>query len=715
MQCPKCHQPLADEDDEPYICCAGAAIEWQCQQCGKLSEGFAFPYGRCGQCGGRLELREPEPAGGDTSSLVAVRMAFEIELGGRAFYQRAAAASADEEMRALFARLAVMEGEHMETLSRRYHVDVPEPSPAFRIELAAIFASVESRPQDPANLFLIAMALEQKAAAFFAERAGRAPDGSVERRLYQELAAEEREHAALLATEYKRWRAGKPGLLSGDPLLTAVRAAQPEGTPVLLCNGAALLLQNGQADAGTALVCGDQCMSYAELRARVARAAGLWRQFGVGGGDRVAIRLVDGIDWVVAWLGAIWAGAVAVGVNPRIPAREWNYIVDEAGFGRILAESAADTPAPWNDRVLPLAEWQAALAVATPVGPAMMEEDQAAFWTHSSGTSGQPKAVVHAHRALRAIEQVGRESLGVTSNDRLFATSRLFFSYPLANSLCTGLKLGATVVLDPQWPTAASVAATVAATRPTVLLSVPSLYRGLWQGGFAAAIVQAGVRGCISAGEALPESLRAAWREQTGLEIVDGYGASETLILVMTGRSGQQGLRPSPGVSIRPLDEAAAAAGAPTRLLIQAPTLALGYLDRPAAQSESFRGGDFCPADLFVASGDGGWRFAGREDSLVKISGRWVSLAEVEERFALAVDGLRELAAVAVPDRDGIDGVALFYVAGPGTEDAIERRLIEHGATLPPHQRPRGYHPVAALPRTATGKLLRRRLAELLR
>ncbi|MBM5812742.1 MAG: hypothetical protein FJ191_12405 [Gammaproteobacteria bacterium] len=118
---------------------------------------------------------------------------------------------------------------------------------------------------------------------------------------------------------------------------------------------------------------------------------------------------------------------------------------------------------------------------------------------------------------------------------------------------------------------------------------------------------------------------------------------------------------------------------------------------------------------MFVASGDGGWRFAGREDSLVKISGRWVSLVDVEERFALAADGLQEVAAVAVPDRDGIDGVALFYVASPGTQDAVERRLLERGAALPPHQRPRGYHSVAALPRTATGKLLRRRLAELLR
>ena len=93
-------------------------------------------------------------------------MAFEIELGGRAFYQRAAAESDDDELRALFGRFAVMEGEHMETLSRRYHVEPPAPSPAFRVELAAIFADVDHRPQDPDNLFRIAIALEKRAAEF---------------------------------------------------------------------------------------------------------------------------------------------------------------------------------------------------------------------------------------------------------------------------------------------------------------------------------------------------------------------------------------------------------------------------------------------------------------------------------------------------------------------------------------------------------------------
>jgi rubrerythrin len=220
MQCPKCHLPLAEESDGPYICCADAPMQWQCEQCSKLSEGFAFPYGRCPKCGGRLELhQEARGTPGDKTALDAIRLAFEIELGGRAFYQRAAAECGDEEMRAFFSRFAVMEGEHMQTLTRRYHVEPPAASPDFRVELAAIVADVDHRPEDPDNLFRIAIALEQRAAAFFRQRASSAPPGSAEQRLYLELGAEERDHADLLTTEYERWRARKPGLLSGDQLV----------------------------------------------------------------------------------------------------------------------------------------------------------------------------------------------------------------------------------------------------------------------------------------------------------------------------------------------------------------------------------------------------------------------------------------------------------------------------------------------------------------
>jgi glutamate synthase (NADPH/NADH) small chain len=208
--CPKCHRPI--DGDEEYICCATAALQWRCTSCAKVSEGFAFPYGMCPACGGKLEVLDERTIDGATA-LRAVRAAFEIELGGMAFYERAAKETSEPMLKELFTRFAGMEREHMATLSRRYHTEPPAPSREFQIELAAVYAGVDHRPEDPANLFRIAIAFEHRAVRFFEERGASCPEGSVEKQLYNELAAEEREHVTMLTTELERWRAGKPGLI----------------------------------------------------------------------------------------------------------------------------------------------------------------------------------------------------------------------------------------------------------------------------------------------------------------------------------------------------------------------------------------------------------------------------------------------------------------------------------------------------------------------
>jgi acyl-coenzyme A synthetase/AMP-(fatty) acid ligase len=162
-------------------------------------------------------------------------------------------------------------------------------------------------------------------------------------------------------------------------------------------------------------------------------------------------------------------------------------------------------------------------------------------------------------------------------------------------------------------------------------------------------------------------------------------------------------------VQVQPLDSQAAATGQPTRLLLRCQTLALEYHGRPAAAAGSFRDGAFCPADLFVRDGEG-WRFAGREDSLVKVRGRWVDLAALEERLGADLPGLREAAAACAADADGVDAVALFFVADDPV--AVREGLVKRIAALPTHQRPAWLQAVDVLPRTATGKLLRRQLAE---
>jgi rubrerythrin len=208
--CPRCRRPV--EGDESYICCAGMELTWRCTECMKVAEGFAFPYGRCPYCKGELQLLQRGLIEGDRA-LEAIRKAFEIELGGRAFYRRAAREAGDPVLQDLFTRLAEMEDMHMATLSRRYHAELPAPSEDFEIDRAAIFAGVDRKPEDPANLFRIAIAFEQRAAEFFEREGTGAPSGSAESELYRELAAEEREHVALLTTEFRRWETGKAGIL----------------------------------------------------------------------------------------------------------------------------------------------------------------------------------------------------------------------------------------------------------------------------------------------------------------------------------------------------------------------------------------------------------------------------------------------------------------------------------------------------------------------
>ena len=113
-----------------------------------------------------------------------------------------------------------------------------------------------------------------------------------------------------------------------------------------------------------------------------------------------------------------------------------------------------DTPPPFRERVIIVDDWLREAAESAPMSPEMMDENEPAFWAHSSGTSGMPKAVIHAHRFARQIERVSAELLGVRADDRLFTSSKLFFAYPQTNCLFAGLKLGATVILDPEWPTA---------------------------------------------------------------------------------------------------------------------------------------------------------------------------------------------------------------------------------------------------------------------
>lgn len=482
-------------------------------------------------------------------------------------------------------------------------------------------------------------------------------------------------------------------------------------------NAAEYLLARGHSSA-IALECGAERLTYGELRAAVARAAGAWRARGLQRGERVLVFAPDAISWVIAYLGAIWAGGVAVGLNSRLFERELSVVLSESGArfiwcnetSRALLERLLAKLSERPQLVID-APWSAGLASVDPVPAAEMAEDDAALWVYTSGTTGVPKAVMHAQRTVIAGADFAREVIGLRADDRIYASSKLFFAYSLGNSLCAGLRLGATVILDSEWPTAEGVAQVVERHRPTVLFSVPTLYLKMLQAGVAAKLAAAGVRRYVSAGEALPAAVRRDWREITGVAPVSGYGASETVVLVFYCDDDTRLLKPSPRLEYRIRENGDSAA--PRRLWLRHPSIALGYWRRPEAERDSFADGWFSPGDLFRRREDGGLELCGRDDDMLKISGQWVSVLDVEQALLGATAGSVEgLAAVGFENAEGLVSIALFAVAAGGKEAQARERIEAGIAALPKLKRPRLVKWVNELPLSATGKLQRRKLKD---
>jgi benzoate-CoA ligase len=495
--------------------------------------------------------------------------------------------------------------------------------------------------------------------------------------------------------------------------------------------GAAALERHG---ARAALICGAETVSYGELAQRVARAAGALRALGVAPGDRVLLLMRDTPEFAAAWLGAVHAGAVAIALNTKLSEADYRHVRADSGarlaivedrFARArpdlsaeestsgrLAIAGADAP--------PAQSWRAALEGARPMAaPHDAQDGDPAFWLYSSGTTGRPKGIIHTHRSLLPAGRGQRDVVGLAAGELSFATSKLFFAYALEHGLLGPLAIGATALLEPDWPDAEAVLALVARHRPATFFSVPTFYRNLLALGAARLAPFRGVRRFVAAGERVPAQLISQWREATGGEILALYGMSETFCACMiTPPGSSNGLRtgkPLAGVETRLVTREGkeAGAGQSAELWVRHPGLATGYANRPEQTAAQFRDGWFCTRDLFTRDEEGFFAHQGRADELVKVAGQWVQPAELEEAVT-GEPGIAEAACVQVTDSEGFERLALFVAASGGEAQAVAAagRICEE--KLPRFKRPKWIRAVAELPRTATGKIQRFKLRELL-
>jgi 4-hydroxybenzoate-CoA ligase len=495
------------------------------------------------------------------------------------------------------------------------------------------------------------------------------------------------------------------------------------------------------------LMCRDpwRSLGYGELAEATRRFAGALRSAGIAREQRVVLLLLDTIDFPIAFWGAIRAGVVPVPINTLLP---------HEIIGYILADSRATAlviSAPLVEPLLPVLHSVGDLRhiiVAQPNGGATgaiddrraigfdafaaggdpataivdTSPDEVAFWLYSSGSTGAPKGVRHVHGSLRATaDTYGAQVLGIRQDDTIFSAAKAFHAYGLGNSLTFPMAVGASSVLLPDRPTPDAVLDTLERHQPTMFAGVPTLYAAMLANpriGPKAGSQR--LRRCISAGEALPDDIGRRWFSMVGVDILDGIGSTEMLHIFLSNREddvryGTSG-KPVPGYEAMILDEHGARApnGEAGELVVRGPSAAEGYWNQRDKSRHTFRGEWTHTGDTYIRDADGYYRFCGRTDEMLKVSGVWVSPFEVEEAL-VSHPAVLESAVIGSQDADGLTKPKAFVVLQEAAKqqdaETVKELLKTHvKERIGVWKYPRWVEFVDGLPKTATGKIQRFRL-----
>ncbi len=479
-------------------------------------------------------------------------------------------------------------------------------------------------------------------------------------------------------------------------------------------------------------------LTYGELRDSAARIGPMLARMGIEPESRIALVLLDTVDFPILFWGAIRAGVIPVLVNTRLTVDQYRYLFEDSRAKAVFVsaallaevqEAASDLPglrgivvvgggpasAPRLDSLLAAENEGAA--------PARTAADEVAYWLYSSGTTGNPKGVMHVHSSPRVMAQSAGQRIGYREDDVVFSAAKLFFSYGLGNAIICPMWVGATSVFYPERPTPQTVFEMLRGYQPTLFFAVPTLYAAiLADPECTLENASRRLRICFSAGEPLPGHIGAAWRQRFGLDIVNGVGSTEMGHLFLTNlpdavEYGTSGV-PVDGFRLRLVDENAQEVGDNEigELLVNGDSSAAGYWNQREKSRRTFLGEWIRTGDKYIRRSDGVYTYCGRTDDMFKVSGIWVSPFEIEEAMANHPKVL-EAAVVPAADGNGLIKPKAFVVLKDHRESDSGRALYEElkvhvKRAIGPWKYPRWIEFVDSLPKTATGKIQRFMLRE---
>lgn len=459
------------------------------------------------------------------------------------------------------------------------------------------------------------------------------------------------------------------------------------------------------------VVNGDRAMSmtYGALKRAVLGTGGGFLAAGCLPGDKILFRLGNTVDFPIAYLGALAVGLVPVPTSAALTEREVAQIVTDLRPRLILQDPDVSTAKGVPE--IGLATLRA-LRDHSPAEWHMGDPERLGYIIYTSGTSGVPRAVAHAHRAIWARKMMHDGWYGLGENDVVMHAGAFNWTYTLGTGLMDPWTVGATALVPTPGTSPEALGPLLAKHNVTIFAAAPGVYRQMLDRANLPALPS--LRHGLSAGEKLPQTTSDAWRDASGTELLEAYGMSECSTFISASpthpaKAGALG-RPQSGRRIAILGHDGPVARNATGIIAvhrSDPGLMLEYLGAPEDTAARFDGDWFLTGDLGSMDDDGQITYLGRDDDMMNAGGYRVSPLEVEAALADA-PGLKTVGATEVEVKPGVFIIAAFYTAPAPLDENILHAYVE--PKLARYKQPRAYVHLPALPTGANGKLVRRRL-----
>lgn len=471
------------------------------------------------------------------------------------------------------------------------------------------------------------------------------------------------------------------------------------------------------SDAGTNRAA--ETWSYSEVEEAVLGIAGGLAAADLERGDRLLIRLGDTSLYPLVFFGAIAGGFVPVPASPQLTARETRLLIDDSGAAAVALSEELPLEAPSSTRVLCAGEIARMARRAPSATYADTVASDPAFLVYTSGTSGQPKGVLHAHRSAWGRRPMYDGWYGIRPGDRVLHAGAMNWTYTLGTGLTDPWANGATAIVYTGEKEPALWPRLINQTEATLFAAVPGLYRRILKYAAPGPRRLPSLRHGLIAGETPPPDLFEVWRQRMGTELYEAFGMSEISTFVSSSpgvlrKPGAIG-KPQPGRRVAILGRDGGAdplpAGEEGVLAVRRndPGLMLGYWRLPEDTASAYRGDWFIGGDLASMDEEGYVTHEGRIDDVMNALGYRVAPQEVEAVLARHPD-VAEVACAEVHARRDVAVIGAFIVPRDGaTPDAGSIKAFA-AARLAGYKCPRQIVFVPALPRTPNGKVKRRAL-----